>query len=577
MDRAVGAGVDPTAIVGSAAHAMAERLGVDWGASPPLAPGATPEPPPECGSRSLGWVYERALDPERRHRQGVHYTPPEVAARLAALAIGADPAAVVCDPAVGGASFLLAAADHLVVLGVPAAEVVADRLWGLDLDPTAVGVARCASSLWAAEQGATPSVPDGRILCADTLVDGARPFGDTGFDVVIGNPPFQSQLGVGTARSVPRASALRRRWGSDAGPYADTAAWFLLAGLELARPGGRVLLVQPQSVLVATDVEPIRSSVLERARLEGLWWGGHGVFDAAVSVCAPLLRRTDPASTVSSGARVTRWVGPQVEEVADAAGPTAGWAPLVADLLGAPSVSLRGNGGVVGDIATATAGFRDEYYALTAHLVDDEHGDGPRLVTVGMIDPLHDRWGTDGFRIARRRRVHPRVDTAALGRAHDRTARWATDRLGPKVLVATQTKVVEAVVDVNGDMVPCTPVVAVHGDPDNLWHLAAALVCPVTTAVAFGRVAGAALSVDTIKLSARQVLDLPLPADRSAWDEGAAGARDAQMAADAAGRIAAMQRLGQAMNRAYGVDDDALLRGGSTVCLVAVDVPGSGG
>ena len=214
---------------------------------------------------------------------------------------------------------------------------------------------------------------------------------------------------------------------------------------------------------------------------------------------------------------------------------------------------------VPSDVATATAGFRDEYYAVTSNLVDSIDGEGPRLVTVGMIDPLHDRWGAGSFRIAGERWQYPRVDMTALADEALRIAAWVSDRLVPKVMVATQTKVVEVVVDEVGDMVPSTPVVAVHAPEDRLWHLAAVLVSSVVSAIAFARVAGAALSSQTIKLSAKQVLDLPLPPRGSDWDDGATAARAAAAAATTDERLEHLEALGRAMNLAYRVDDDTLL------------------
>ena len=474
------------------------------------------------------------------------------------MAIGDDRAVTVCDPAVGGGAFLLAAADHLRSLGVDPGEIVRERLFGIDVDPLAVSVTCVALELWAAERGERARVGDGHVVCADTLSVGADAFaGGLGFDVVLGNPPFQSQLGSTTARSAAAAAALRARWAVEAGPYADTAAWFLPAGLELVRPGGQVVFVEPQSLLVAADAGPIRELVGAVADLEGLWWGGRDIFAADVAVCAPILRRRDRAG--DAPVRVDRWEGREVAPVAPAAQPQGGsWGPLVADLLGAPPVTPV-VAGTVGDVATATAGFRDEYYAVTAHLDDDVAGPGPRLVTVGMIDPLHDRWGNGSFRIAGGRWEHPRVDTSALEAESPRIAGWVADRLTPKVLVATQTKVVEAVVDLDGDMVPCTPVVAVHAEVERLWHVAAALVSPVASAIAFARVAGAALSSQTIKLSAKQVLGLPLPEVGPAWDDGAAAADRVAAAASAEDRLVHLEALGRAMNRAYGVDDEALI------------------
>lgn len=559
MDRAIAGGRSPSEVVGAAARTVASASGVVPAALASLPPSEGIDVDGPVSAGDLGWIHERALDAERRHREGVHYTPAPVALRLAELTIRRNRQATVCDPAVGGGAFLLAAAQHLRALGLEPEEIVSERLFGIDIDPLAVVVTRVALELWAGEHGVEVTVPDGHVVCADTLEVGAGAFGDgRAFDAVIGNPPFQGQLGASTARSAAASAALRKRWSADAGPYADTAAWFLLAGLEMVKAGGFLAFVEPQSLLVAADAAPIRDVAVSVADLEGLWWGGRDVFAADVAVCAPVLRRRGPTDAVDTRP-VARWEGPGVVAV-DTAPAVAGssWGPLVADLLGAPLVTPS-TAGTVADLATATAGFRDEYYAVTGNLADDADGAGPRLATVGMIDPLHDRWGGGSFRIAGERWQHPRVDMAALAAEAPRIASWVSDRLVPKVVVATQTKVVEAVVDAAGDMVPSTPVVAVHAPEDRLWHLAAALVSPVVSAVAFSRVAGAALSSQTIKLSAKQVLDLPLPPQGSDWDDGAAAARAAAAAQTTDERLEHLGALGRAMNRAYGVEDDSLL------------------
>jgi hypothetical protein len=112
-----------------------------------------------------------------------------------------------------------------------------------------------------------------------------------------------------------------------------------------------------------------------------------------------------------------------------------------------------------------------------------------------------------------------------------RLARWAERVLVPKVLVATQTRVVEVVVDEDGSVWPSVPVVAVATPRDRLWEVAAAIASPPISVLGLRRHAGAALSGDAIKMSAKQVLDLPLPADLAAWRKGATHLRAASLAA----------------------------------------------
>ena len=72
----------------------------------------------------LGRDYETSLEPSRRRRDGVHYTPRAVADELVARAflshrelIASGAQFVVCDPTCGAGVFLIAAADALVAGG----------------------------------------------------------------------------------------------------------------------------------------------------------------------------------------------------------------------------------------------------------------------------------------------------------------------------------------------------------------------------------------------------------------------------------------------------------------------------
>jgi hypothetical protein len=92
-------------------------------------------------------------------------------------------------------------------------------------------------------------------------------------------------------------------------------------------------------------------------------------------------------------------------------------------------------------------------------------------------------------------------------------AAWVRAQLRPKLVLATQTKVVEVAVDERGDVVPSTPVVAIHAPAEQLWALAAALSAPPVSAAPGILRRGAVVRCG--QAPARQVLALP-PADRGA-------------------------------------------------------------
>src|SRR5699024_10064942 len=129
-----------------------------------------------------------------------------------------------------------------------------------------------------------------RIDVADSLLDPtAGPPGEAPLDLVIGNPPFQSQLAGDNVRTASHRHDLRARFGELAGPYTDTAALFLVVAFRRLAPTGRVGLIQPTSVLANRDTAAIRTMLEHEGDLIGLWISGERIFDAAVDVCAPII------------------------------------------------------------------------------------------------------------------------------------------------------------------------------------------------------------------------------------------------------------------------------------------------
>ncbi|MBA2282121.1 MAG: hypothetical protein H0W25_12960, partial [Acidimicrobiia bacterium] len=165
---------------------------------------------------------------------------------------------------------------------------------------------------------------------------------------------------------------------------------------------------------------------------------------------------------------------------------------------------------------------RDEFYGLAAAAVEATGPDDarPRLVTSGLVDPGRLLWGRRAARLGGRTFAAPVLDERHLDL---KLAAWVRGRQGrPKVLVATQTRVVEAAPDAAGTHVPVTPVIAVlPRDEADLWRVAAALTSPAASAWALHHFGGTALTSDAVKLSAAQVLAVPVPADRDAWDAAA--------------------------------------------------------
>lgn len=499
---------------------------------------AGPMPSPSL----LGPLYEVGLARRQRRGGGVFYTPADVADRLTAMALEQLPGGnsvtdramppLVVDPACGGGAFLLAAARHLALAGYRPERIVSEALWGAEVSAEAARVCRLALGWWCWSQGG--AWPDGdrepTIKVADALLDAAA-WPDRGADLVVGNPPFLNQLETATARDPDAVEALRRRFGAVASGYVDTAALFLVAAMQRCASGGRVVLIQPESTLVAAHAAGVRSALAQEAQLSGVWFGGGDVFAAGVRVCALRLDRRVGSASETAGPTSTRpvlavaypcgrWIGPKVERCAPLAATATAltaetWGALAQGLRGAPTVRLATSSATLASLATATAGFRDQFYGLIPFV--QEGGDGAPLVTSGVIDVLHCAWGVRACRFAGRRWLAPTVEVERLDAENPRLAAWVRARLVPKVVVAAQSAVVEAVIDASGGWVPSVPVISVEAPLDRLALIAAVLSAPPISAYVLDHYGGAALSGNAVKLSARQVLALPLPADHHSW------------------------------------------------------------
>jgi hypothetical protein len=361
------------------------------------------------------------------------------------------------------------------------------------------------------------------------------------------------------------ATIVRLRSGGVVRGYTDLSATFLYFATRWIRPGGHASMVQPQSLLAARDAAPVRSAVLADCALRSLWISNEHVFeDASVYVCAPTLERGGPRRCSvrrSATSRYTPLPERQVDQEALATAET--WSHLAAAASGIPEVDLD-HLRPLETLATATADFRDQYYGLDGFLIDDgtlepsrrNDQDFPRIVTTGLIDLADCRWGTVSTRILKKKWDAPRIDRERMAR--DGTlAPWIAERSVPKVLLATQTKVVEVFVDEGGTLIPSIPLITIEPrKARDLWRVAAAVASPVASAVALCKYAGAALSADAIKLSASQVLGLPLPVDEARWDVGAELLRQAHLAESDAARASRLAGFGAEMTRAYGLDED---------------------
>jgi hypothetical protein len=421
-----------------------------------------------------------------RKRLGAWYTPDQLIAVLIERTIQRDWVDTVThqgtrvlrvlDPACGDGRLLEAAGAQLNSWGVK------HQLIGVDIDPEATRAAR-------QRLGAKALIIDGDALGPALLQ--ATEHGPC--DLLVANPPFISQMSAQTTRGGSSQHG--------GGPYADVAAEFCALALSVTSPDhGRIALILPQSLLTARDAGPIRARMDNLSR--PLWdWHSDGLhFDAAVRICA-IGRELLPTNGSSAHAAPT----------AHASGT---WGHLLALARGVPEIGALHTDGVIGDRADLNANFRDQYYGLVPAVRDsnpnaDSHQ--PPFITTGLIDPGVCHWGSRPARFAKQNFAAPRVDLTQLDPA---MTAWAKRKLVPKVLVATQTQVIEAVADPTGAWLPGVPITSVVPKAPGataVWEIAAVLTSPVATLAAWWSSAGSGLSARSLRISPRLIALTPWP------------------------------------------------------------------
>lgn len=519
-----------------------------------------------------------------RTSQGAFYTPFGIVERVLELSFGSSPINLrftnslpfrVIDPACGTGNFLLVAALRLSSLideneienQDSLAWVVENCIYGADLDPEATKLA--VKNLVQLTNGKADAAKVSRHFYTgnalllqeevNTLFGSFEPSWSSvfpevfidrepGFDAVIGNPPFLNQLKSETTLDASVAGQLKKSLGENAQALTNTATLFLAAARQIIKQeSGRIAFIEPLSIIATRDSQPLRQSIDASGSLQAVWICEDQVFDAAVQTCVVFINQKHKGQTyVYSGKS-----GVYVSEVSNDTN-SGEWSRFIYAARSLPKFEISSSD-TLEYVAEATNDFRDEYYGLIGHVIDSESADDgkyPKLLTVGKVDLAQVLWGQSETKFAKDKYLHPRVDINALSK---KLQKWSESRLRPKVIVATQTRLIELYVDEEGAYLPSIPLASVTPIKlEDLWKVAACLAAPPISLLAYQRLAGAGMSAEVLKLSARNLLKLPLPLDDEKWILGAERLRHAH-ALSGDRKTKELVAFGEIMCAAYGL------------------------
>ena len=212
----------------------------------------------------LGLLYISCLNVADRKASGAYYTPTFVVKKLIRR-LGIETITYsqkVLDPCCGTGNFLLQLPDTVTV----------DNIYGNDIDTYSVIVARINIAL--KYQLRDLQIVINNITNEDFLTD----YADSGFDYVVGNPPwgyeYTEQDGV----------ILNFKYSSARGSKTESYDVFTEHALETVSKNGVVSFVLPEAILNVKSHLPIRKLITETASIQSLEYLGN-VFDGVQCPC----------------------------------------------------------------------------------------------------------------------------------------------------------------------------------------------------------------------------------------------------------------------------------------------------
>ncbi|HEY3411989.1 MAG TPA: N-6 DNA methylase [Armatimonadota bacterium] len=418
------------------------------------------------------------LTESERRRAGAYYTPSELvdelvesalapviedALRNAAAPVRALLSIRVVDPACGAGAFLVAALEALAerlsaVGGVTVhdarREVLRRCIAGVDNDASAVEL--CRERL--ARIAGVPAEDVTGVQLGDSLLAPPPVLLAGPFDCVLGNPPFLNA--IERAGRVERRAALSGI-APELGGTADESFHFLALAMRITRPGGRIGMVLPRTVLNAPAAEALRDPVQTARhprRIRVLSRSDHFP-GRQVYVCLLTLGPPGPCEVSAEGRSATSTM-----EGAN------WWRGLRGLLDGAPI--LDGHGPVIGELFQVTAGMTAaDAYHVKPYIVDSRAGNGLKLVTTGLIDPDECLWGARTCRYLGEDYRHPRVREDS--RLTPALQRRLCNARRPSVIVAGLSSRIECFLDARGEYIGAVSTFAINHPDDDLVALRA--------------------------------------------------------------------------------------------------------
>lgn len=292
----------------------------------------------EADRDAVGEAFEVFIGPALRGGEGQFFTPRNVVKMVVEI-LDPEPGQMILDPACGSGGFLIIALEFVwkklealaiemgwspVQLEKKKRDVASKCFRGLDKDSFLAKVTKAYMAI----------IGDGRggVFCENSLHPPAEwnpVTSDTinlkGFDIVLTNPPFGAQIKIkgqailsqydlGYKWKRNKTAALSERT-STLQEHQPPQLLFLERCLQFLKPGGRLGIVLPESILGNPSYEYVVTFLLKRARIFGVVTLPEALFKTSgkggthTKVCVLFLEKSAESETADIFMADVKWCG----------------------------------------------------------------------------------------------------------------------------------------------------------------------------------------------------------------------------------------------------------------------------
>lgn len=205
--------------------------------------------------------FESLVSSDQKKEKGVVYTPSIIREFIISETINSHLLPTVLDPACGCGAFLITAAQQIHNRSKKSyREIIADCIFGIDIDPDAIRKTHLLLELLACLNN---EYINGKVnlFCANSLqkqtIASIRKEYPLGFDCIIGNPPYVRNRNISATDKL-----FLKNWNSSKSGNVDLYMPFFEVGLTLVSNTGKIGYITPNGYLQSVNGRYLRNILL---------------------------------------------------------------------------------------------------------------------------------------------------------------------------------------------------------------------------------------------------------------------------------------------------------------------------